>query len=52
MKKKGIAIHTNTKWEDRRCRWRQRLTLVGGKTVDADVVLIATGRKPYAKIWG
>ena len=49
MKKKGIAIHTNTKVEGvADADGAKRLTLAGGKTVDADVVLIATGRKPYA----
>lgn len=49
MKKKGIAIHTNTKVEGvADAEGAKRLTLAGGKTVDADVVLIATGRKPYA----
>jgi dihydrolipoamide dehydrogenase len=49
MKKKGIAIHTNTTVEGiADADGAKRLTLAGGKTVDVDTVLIATGRKPYA----
>jgi dihydrolipoamide dehydrogenase len=49
MKKKGIAVHTNTKVEGITDEGgAKRLTLAGGKTVDSDTVLIATGRKPYA----
>jgi dihydrolipoamide dehydrogenase len=50
MKKKGIAIHTNTKVEGVADGpgGAKVLTIAGGQKVETDVVLIATGRKPYA----
>ena len=50
MKKHKIAIHTGTRVEgiaEGRDE-AQVLTLQGGKTVEADVVLVATGRRPFA----
>ena len=54
MKKHKIAVHTNTKVEGLADgpEGAKRLTLAGGKTVDADVVLVATGRRPYAEQLG
>ena len=50
MKKQKIALHLGTKVEDRRDNpdGSITLTLSGGKTVDVDTVLIATGRRPYS----
>lgn len=50
MKKQKIAVHLSTKVEDRRdnADGSITLTLTGGKTVDVDTVLVATGRRPYA----
>jgi dihydrolipoamide dehydrogenase len=50
MKKQKIALHLNTKVEDRRDNpdGSITLTLAGGKTVDVDTVLVATGRRPYS----
>ena len=50
MKKHKIAIHTNTRVEGlaEGRDGAKVLTLAGGKTVEADVVLVATGRRPYA----
>ncbi len=50
MKKQKIALHLSTKVEDRRdnADGSITLTLSGGKTVDVDTVLIATGRRPYS----
>src|SRR5439155_1363982 len=50
MKKQKIAIHTNTKVESlgEGNGGAVRLTLAGGKTIDVDTVLVATGRKPSA----
>jgi len=51
MKRQKIALHLNTKVEgiadgpgDSKV-----LTLAGGKTVETDVVLVATGRSPYGE---
>jgi len=51
MKKQKITIHTNTKVEGLSdgAEGAVRLTLSGGKTLDADTVLVATGRRPYAE---
>src|SRR5262245_6571482 len=50
MKKQKIAIHTNTKVEGigEGERGAVKLTLGGGKTLEVDTVLVATGRKPSA----
>ena len=50
MKKQRIALHLGTKVEDRRDNpdGSITLTLSGGKTVDVDTVLVATGRRPYS----
>jgi dihydrolipoamide dehydrogenase len=49
LKKRKIDILTGTKIEDRRDGpdGAIALTLSGGRTVEVDTVLIATGRKPY-----
>ena len=54
MKKQKIALHLSTKVEDRRDNpdGSITLTLSGGKTVDVDTVLIATGRRPYSEKLG
>ncbi len=51
MKKQKIALHLGTKVEDRRdnADGSLTLTLTGGKTVDVDAVLVATGRRPYSE---
>jgi dihydrolipoamide dehydrogenase len=51
MKKQKITIHTNTKVEgvSDGAEGAVRLTLSGGKTLDVDTVLVATGRRPYAE---
>jgi len=50
MKKQKIALHLGTKVEDRRDNpdGSITLTLSGGKTVEVDTVLVATGRRPYS----
>ena len=50
MKKQKIALHLNTKVEGMRDNPDGSLTLTlgGDKTVEADTVLIATGRRPYS----
>ena len=50
MKKHKITIHTNTKVEGISDGEGDsvRLTLAGGKTLEVDTVLVATGRKPAA----
>ncbi len=50
MKKHKIAVHLNTKVEDRKDNpdGSITLTLAGGKTVDVDTVLVATGRRPFS----
>jgi dihydrolipoamide dehydrogenase len=50
MKKQKIALHLNTKVENRKDNpdGSITLTLAGGKTVDVDTVLVATGRRPYS----
>jgi dihydrolipoamide dehydrogenase len=54
MKKQKIAIHLGTKVENRRDNpdGSITLTLTGGKTVDVDTVLVATGRRPFSKEMG
>jgi dihydrolipoamide dehydrogenase len=51
MKKQKIAVHLGTKVEDRKdnADGSITLTLSGGKTVDVDTVLVATGRRPYSE---
>jgi len=51
MKKQKIALHLGTKVEDRRDNpdGSITLTLAGGRTVDADTVLVATGRRPWSE---
>ena len=51
MKKQKIAVHLSTRVEDRRDNpdGSLTLTLSGGKTVDVDCVLVATGRRPYSE---
>jgi dihydrolipoamide dehydrogenase len=50
MKKQKIALHLGAKVEDRKdnADGSITLTLAGGKTVDVDTVLVATGRRPYS----
>ena len=50
MKKQKIAIHTNTKVEGLAdgANGAVKLTLAGGKALEVDTVLVATGRKPAA----
>ena len=50
MKKQKIALHLGAKVEDRRdnADGSLALTLTGGKTVDVDCVLVATGRRPFS----
>src|SRR5258705_463499 len=54
MKKKKIALHLNTKVEGLRDNpdGSIALTLSGGQSVEADTVLIATGRRPYSSDLG
>ncbi|MCC6348911.1 MAG: dihydrolipoyl dehydrogenase [Candidatus Eisenbacteria bacterium] len=49
MKKQKIALHLGARVEDRRDNpdGSLTLTLSGGRTVDVDCVLVATGRRPY-----
>ncbi len=51
MKKQKIALHLGTKVEERRDNGDGSisLTLSGGKTVDVDCVLVATGRRPFSE---
>ena len=51
MKKQKVALHLGTKVEDRRDNsdGSITLTLSGGKTVEVDTVLIATGRRPWSE---
>ncbi|MBP8137170.1 MAG: dihydrolipoyl dehydrogenase [Candidatus Eisenbacteria bacterium] len=51
MKKHKIGVHLGTKVEDRKDNsdGSITLTLSGGKTVDVDTVLVATGRRPYSE---
>ena len=51
MKKQKIALHLSTKIEDRRDNTDGSitLTLTGGKTLDVDCVLVATGRRPFSE---
>ncbi len=51
MKKQKIALHLGTKVEDRRdnADGSITLTLAGGKSIDVDTVLIATGRRPWSE---
>ncbi len=54
MKKQKIDLHLGTKIEDRRdnADGSITLTLTGGKTVDVDTVLVATGRRPFSSDMG
>jgi dihydrolipoamide dehydrogenase len=54
MKKQKIDLYLNTKIENRTDApdGSISLTLTGGKTVDVDVVLVATGRRPYSSDMG
>ena len=51
MKKRKIDIFLGTKVEDRRDEpdGSITLTLTGGRTVQVDTVLVATGRRPYTE---
>lgn len=51
LKKKRIDVYTGTKIEDRRDgpEGAITLTLAGGRTIEVDTVLVATGRKPYTE---
>jgi len=51
MKKRKIALHLDSKVENMATRADGvvTLTLAGGKTVETDTVLVATGRRPYAE---
>lgn len=54
MKKQKIALHLDTKVEDVKNGKGDalQLTLSGGKTLEADCVLVATGRRPYSSDLG
>ena len=54
MKKQKIDLYLNTKIENRKDNGDGSisLTLTGGKTVDVDCVLVATGRRPYSSDMG
>jgi dihydrolipoamide dehydrogenase len=54
LKKQKIDLHLNTKLEQRadNADGSITLTLAGGKTVDVDTVLVATGRRPYSSGMG
>jgi dihydrolipoamide dehydrogenase len=54
MKKQGIDLHLNTRVEGTKtlADGSVQLALAGGKTIEADTVLVATGRKPYANDLG
>ncbi len=51
MRKQKITLHLDTKVEGvkKNSDGSVTLQLPGGKTVDADTVLVATGRRPYAE---
>ena len=51
MKKQKITVHLGTKVEDRKdnADGSLTLTLSGGKTLDVDCVLVATGRRPWSE---
>jgi dihydrolipoamide dehydrogenase len=51
MKKQKVALHLDTRVEGLKDGpgGAVSLALAGGKTVEADTVLIATGRRPYAE---
>jgi dihydrolipoamide dehydrogenase len=54
MKKQGIELHLNTRVEGTKslADGSVQLALAGGKTIEVDTVLVATGRKPYANDLG
>jgi dihydrolipoamide dehydrogenase len=54
MKKQKIDLYLGTKVEGRKdnADGSITLTLAGGKTVDVDCVLVATGRRPWSKDMG
>jgi dihydrolipoamide dehydrogenase len=54
LKKQKIALHLDTKVEGMKDApgGAVTLTLAGGKTVEADCVLIATGRRPFSSDLG
>ena len=51
MKKQKVTLHLGTKVEGMRdgAGGAVTLTLAGGKTLEVDTVLVATGRRPYAE---
>jgi dihydrolipoamide dehydrogenase len=53
FKKRKIAFHLDTKVEDlREHEGKMRATLSGGKVVDVEKVLVATGRRPESEALG
>lgn len=54
MKKRKIAIHLDTKVEGMKdlTDGSIALTMTGGKTIEVDCVLVATGRRPFASELG
>ena len=54
MKKQKIDLHLGTRVEGMRdgAGGSLTLTLTGGKTIDVDTVLVATGRRPYSSDLG
>ncbi len=51
MKKQKVTLHLGTSVEDRRdnADGSITLTLAGGKSLDVDTVLLATGRRPWSE---
>jgi dihydrolipoamide dehydrogenase len=54
MKKQGIDLHLDSKVENltKNSDGSVTLTIKGGKTIDVDTVLVATGRRPYSSDLG